>query len=176
MEGDSRDKRRTDSIDVRKISGLQRARVQQPTRRRNTSKHRIGGKKTWGAEISVAHRKIIARYKYNHVHDTESISKILRVLATSDAVRDRRKAKASGELADMVSQEITKLQHMVQQQTAPSPYQSESYEESAHAATTSESDGPAPRRGRRNQKEKERGHSRRYTYPSTSRSLSPPQE
>ena len=24
---------------------------------------------TWGAEISFAHCKIVARYKYNHVHD-----------------------------------------------------------------------------------------------------------
>ena len=37
------------------------------------------------AEISVAHHKIVARYKYNHVHNAESISKILRILATEDA-------------------------------------------------------------------------------------------
>ena len=30
---------------------------------------------TWWAEISVAHRKIVSRYKYNHVHDAESIHK-----------------------------------------------------------------------------------------------------
>ena len=28
---------------------------------------------TWGAEISIAHRKIVSRYKYNHVHNAESI-------------------------------------------------------------------------------------------------------
>ena len=27
----------------------------------------------WGAEISVTHRNIVARYKYNHVHDVVSI-------------------------------------------------------------------------------------------------------
>ena len=40
---------------------------------------------TWGEEISVAHRKIVTRYKYNHVHNTESIRKILRILATADS-------------------------------------------------------------------------------------------
>ena len=58
---------------------------------------------TWGAEISVAHRKIVARYKYNHVHDAESIREILIILATADAARDRRKSKAPRELADIVS-------------------------------------------------------------------------
>ena len=38
----------------------------------------------WGADISVAHRKIAARYKYNHVHDAKSIREILRILATED--------------------------------------------------------------------------------------------
>ena len=51
---------------------------------------------TWGAEISVAHRKIVAKYKYNHVHDAESIRGILRILATVDAAQDRRKTKAPG--------------------------------------------------------------------------------
>ena len=41
---------------------------------------------TWGAEISVTHRKIVARYKYNHVLDAESIREILIIIATVDAV------------------------------------------------------------------------------------------
>ena len=109
---------------------------------------------TWGEEISVAHRKIVAKYKYNHVHDAESIREILMILATADAARDRSKSKAPGELADMVSQGINRLQQMVQQQPAPPLYQSESDEESVHAATTSDSNGPAPRRGRRKQTKK----------------------
>ena len=40
---------------------------------------------TWGVEISVAHRKIVAKYRYNHVPDAESIREILRILATADA-------------------------------------------------------------------------------------------
>ena len=40
---------------------------------------------TWGTEISVAHRKIVARYKYNHVHYAKSIREILRILAKADA-------------------------------------------------------------------------------------------
>ena len=54
----------------------------------------MGGATNMGLEISVTHRNIVARYKYNHVHDTESIHKILRILATADAARDRQKAKA----------------------------------------------------------------------------------
>ena len=65
---------------------------------------------TWGAEISVAHRKIISKNRYNHVHDAESIRKILIILATADATRDQRKAKAPGELADMLSQGMNRLQ------------------------------------------------------------------
>ena len=45
---------------------------------------------TWGAEISFAHCKIVARYKYNHVHNAESIREILRILATEDTARDQR--------------------------------------------------------------------------------------
>ena len=76
---------------------------------------------TWGAEISVAHQKIIVRYKYNHVHNAESIREILRILATADAVRDRQKAMAPGELVDMVSQGITRLQQLVQKNPEPLP-------------------------------------------------------
>ena len=39
---------------------------------------------TWGAEISFSHRKIVSRYKYNHVHDTESIRESLILLATAN--------------------------------------------------------------------------------------------
>ena len=51
---------------------------------------------TRGAETSVAHRKTVSKYGYNHVHDTESIRKILRILATVDAAQDQRKEKAPG--------------------------------------------------------------------------------
>ena len=64
----------------------------------------------WGAEISVSHRKIVSKYQYNHVHDAESIREILRILATADAARDQRKTKAPGEMEDMVSQGMTRLQ------------------------------------------------------------------
>ena len=46
---------------------------------------------TWGADISVTHRKINARYKYNHVHDAKSTREILRIVATEDTERDRQK-------------------------------------------------------------------------------------
>ena len=31
----------------------------------------------WGVEISVSHHKIVSKYRYNHVHEVESIRKIL---------------------------------------------------------------------------------------------------
>ena len=49
---------------------------------------------TWGVDISVAHHKIVSKYRYNHVHDAESIREVLQILATADAARDQRKAKA----------------------------------------------------------------------------------
>ena len=49
---------------------------------------------TWGAEISVAHRKIVSKYRYNHIHDADSIREVLQILAIADAARYRRKAKA----------------------------------------------------------------------------------
>ena len=49
---------------------------------------------TWGAEISVAHLKIVSKYRYNHSNDVDFIRDVLRILATVDAVRDQRKVKA----------------------------------------------------------------------------------
>ena len=40
---------------------------------------------TWGAEISVAHSKIVSKYWYNHIHDADSIREILRIITTADA-------------------------------------------------------------------------------------------
>ena len=50
---------------------------------------------TWGAEISVAHRKIVSKYRYNHSHDADSIRDVLQIIATADAAQYQRKAKAS---------------------------------------------------------------------------------
>ena len=109
---------------------------------------------TWGAEISVAHRKIVSKYRYNHSHDADSIRDVLQILATADAERDRRKSKAPGELADMVSQGMTRIQKLVQQQPSEPKYQLDSDEESANAATTTYREVPEPIRGRRKQKVK----------------------
>ena len=40
---------------------------------------------TLGAEISVAHRKIVSKYRYNHRHDADSIHEVLWIFATEDA-------------------------------------------------------------------------------------------
>ena len=108
----------------------------------------------WGAEISVPYRKIVSKYRYNQVHDAESIRKKLRILATADVMQDQRKDKAPGELSDMVSKGMTRLKHMVQQQIEPPPYQLDSDKDSTHAAITTYRKGSKPQR--RWQKEKKR--------------------
>ena len=129
---------------------------------------------TWGSEISVAYRKIVAKYRYNHTHDATSIRDIVRILTDADEARDRRRAKAPGELADMVDQGMTRLQQLVLDQPSVQ-YKSDSSSsaESAYAATTTDSEDTSDRRrGRR--KKKERKPRRRSPSPSTSRSPSPP--
>ena len=128
---------------------------------------------TWGAEISVAHQKIKEKYLYNHAHDAASIKAISKILAAADESRDRRKAKAPEELADMVSQGMTRLQQLVLQAPPATDY-SDTSDESANAATTSDSEGTAARRGRRKKRENSRSRRRPSPSPSTSRSPSPP--
>jgi hypothetical protein len=53
-------------------------------------------RQSWGTEISVAHRTIKAKYRYDHTHNTASIKEILKVLTGADEARDRRKAPAPG--------------------------------------------------------------------------------
>ena len=38
---------------------------------------------TWGAEISVAHHKIVSKYRYNHSNNADSIREVLQILATA---------------------------------------------------------------------------------------------
>ena len=66
---------------------------------------------------------LVSKYRYNHSHDADSIREVLQILATADVMRYRRKAKAPGELADIVSQGITRLQQLVQKQLEPPHYQ-----------------------------------------------------
>ena len=106
---------------------------------------------TWVTEISFTHHKIVTKYRYTHSHDTDSIRKVLRILATADVSQDLRRAKVPGELADMVSQEMKRLHQLVQQQPAPQ-YHSEISEERANSDTTTDRKGTAPRRGRHKQK------------------------
>ena len=109
---------------------------------------------TCGAEISVAHRKIVSKYRYNHSHYTDSIREVLKILAKADAVQDLRKAKAPGELAEIFNKGTTRIQKLVQHKPAAPQYHSDSDEERANSATTTDREGPAPRKGRRKQKEK----------------------
>ena len=74
---------------------------------------------TWKTETSVAHRKIVSKYVYNHSHDADSICEVPKILSIADASRYCRKAKAPEELAYMVGQGITRLQQLVQHQPDP---------------------------------------------------------
>ena len=59
---------------------------------------------SWGNEICVAYRNIKRQNKYNHSHTATSLKEIKRAMAVEDEECDRRKAKAPGEMSDMVSQ------------------------------------------------------------------------
>ena len=71
----------------------------------------------------------------------------------------------------MVSHGMTRLQQLFQQQLVPQ-YHLDRSKETANAATTTDSEGPAPRTERR-KKGKERRHSCRYPSPSTFQSPLP---
>ena len=59
---------------------------------------------SWGNEIRVAYRDVKQQYRYNHAHTLTLLKDIKRAMAVADEECDRRKAKAPGDLADMVSQ------------------------------------------------------------------------
>ena len=96
-------------------------------------------RQSWGTEIGVAHRTIKAKYRYDHTHDTASIKEILKVLSGADEARDRRKAPAPGEKAEMVSQGLEHLRQLIQRQ--PSLSSDSSDTESAYATTGSKDGG-----------------------------------
>ena len=52
--------------------------------------------------ISVDHRKNLAKYRDNNVHDADLIKDVLKILAASDKTWDRRKVKTPEEFARMV--------------------------------------------------------------------------
>ena len=103
----------------------------------------------WGNKIRVAYRDIKRQYKYNHDHTPTSLKEIKRAMAVADEERERRKVKAPGEMADMVSQGMERLAQLVH--TPPTSikeseaYSSESEMESAHAANFSTSREEAKR-------------------------------
>ena len=102
---------------------------------------------SWGIEITAAHQKIRTKYAYNYVHDATLITDVLAMLAAADEIRDLRKAKAPGELADYVSQGMTRLQQLVNNppgiQYAADTTDDDTVDE-AHAATTTNSEGLLP--------------------------------
>ena len=133
--------------------------------------------KSWGNEIHVAYRDIKQQYKYNHAHTPTSLKEIKRAMAVADEERDRRKARAPGDMADMVSQGMKRLAQLVHTPPAyikaSKAYLSKSEIEIAHAADFSTSGEEAKRGRRRTTKRRPRRRSPSPS-PSTSRSPSPP--
>ena len=129
-------------------------------------------RQSWGTEIGVAHRTIKAKYRYDHTHDTASIKEILKVLSGADEARDRRKAPAPGEKAEMVSQGLEHLRQLIQRQ--PSLSSDSSDTESAYATTDSEDGGQSRGRSKGRRKSDKKTTRKSTPSPSTSRSPSPP--
>jgi hypothetical protein len=129
-------------------------------------------RQSWGTEISIAHRTIKAKYRYDHTHDTASIKEILKVLTSADEARDRRKAPAPGEKAEMVSQGLESLRQLVQRQ--PSLSSDSSNTESAYATTDSEDGGQSRGRSKGHRRMDKKTTRKLLPSPSTSRSPTPP--
>ncbi len=71
-------------------------------------------RQSWGTEISVAHRTIKAKYRYDPTHNAASIKEILKALTRADEARDRCKATAPGKNVKMVSQGLESIRKLVQ--------------------------------------------------------------
>jgi len=127
---------------------------------------------SWGTEISVAHRTIKAKYRYNHTHNMASINEILKVLTRADEARDWRKATAPGEKVEMVSQGLESLRQLVQQQ--PSLSLDSSDTENAYATTNSEDGGQSRGRSKGRRRMDKKSTLKLSPSPSTSRSPTPP--
>ena len=94
----------------------------------------VVGSRNWH---HVSHHQ--SENRYNHSHDMASIKEILKVLTGANKARDRRKATAPGETAEMVSQGMKSLHQLVQQQ--PSLYSNSDAMESAYATSDSKDEG-----------------------------------
>jgi hypothetical protein len=129
-------------------------------------------RQSWGTEISVAHRTIKAKYRYDHTHNTASIKEILKALTRAEKARDRCKATAPGEKAEMVSQGLESLRKLVQRQ--PSLSSDSSDTESAYATTNSEDGGQSRGRSKGRRKIDKKTMPKLSPSPSTSRSPTPP--
>ena len=127
---------------------------------------------SWGTEISVAHRTIKAKYRYNHTHNMASIKEILKVLTGADEARDRRKATAPGVKVEMVSQGLESLRQLVQQQ--PSLSLDSSDTENAYATTDSKDGGQSRGRSKSRCRMDKKSTLKLSPSPSTSRSPTPP--
>jgi len=129
-------------------------------------------RQSWGTEISVAHRTIKAKYRYDHTHNTAPIKEILKVLTGADEARDHCKATAPGEKAEMVGQGLESLCQLVQRQ--PSLSSDRSDMESAYATTDSEDGGRSRGRSKGRHKMDKKTTRKLSPSPSTSRSPTPP--
>lgn len=111
-------------------------------------------KHEWGREFQPAMQTIRRKYKYNHCHDSTSLTDILAELTMVDTVRNLQEApEPTMESANAVAESVSLLQQLLQS--------NKDYEESAMAATSdSESSGGRKARSKsRGKKTSRRGRS-----------------
>ena len=81
----------------------------------------------WGREFRPALQTICRRFPYNHVHDTASIAAMLTELAGADGVRKLHDAPAPLGTAHAVSDHVSLLSQLLQQQTVESDTDASEY-------------------------------------------------
>lgn len=128
----------------------------------------------WGREFRPALQTIRRRFPYNHVHDTASIAAMLTELAGADGVRKLHDAPAPLGTAHAVSDHVSLLSQLLQQQTVESDTDASEYASAVQHDSDSSANTPRKesRRGRgahgdrhpnhRRQDRRERSRSRHH--------------
>ena len=112
----------------------------------------------------------VGGYAYNDANTL--VTEIMKGLTRVDEARDRRKATALGEKAEMASQGLESLRKLVQRQ--PSLSSDSSDTESAYATTNSEDGGQSRGRSKGRRRIDKKTTRKLSPSPSTSRSPTPP--
>ena len=108
----------------------------------------------WGREFRPTLQTIRRKYAYNHAHDAASVAAILKELAGADGVRKLNDAPAPTGTANAVSNQVSLLTQLLQQQHAASDTETE-----CASAVQSDSDSSANHR-HNNNRQRDRGRNR----------------